>query len=261
MDELKNCSSCSKENYNMIPITRVIEKLNSLFAMNDLDSVGRLLDYWETEARNLRDDRGLLEILNEEIGYFRRVGKGDKALNAVNEAFEIIEKLNIGDTVSSATVYLNGATTMKAFGKAKEAIFYYKKTAEIYDRELDEYDYKMAALYNNMSSAFSDLGERAICEECCFKAIEILEHNERCNGEIAVTLVNLAHLYHESDPFDERIYEFMDKAWELLVSNENEQDGNFAFLCSKCAPSFGFFGYFEKEAELKKLTEKIYARS
>lgn len=245
----------------MIPITRVIEKLNSLFAMNDLDSVGRLLDYWETEARNLRDDRGLLEILNEEIGYFRRVGKGDKALNAVNEAFELIERLNVGDTVSSATVYLNGATTMKAFGKAKEAILYYKKTAEIYDRELDEYDYKMAALYNNMSSAFSDIGERAICEECCFKAIEILEHNERCNGEIAVTLVNLAHLYHESDPFDERIYEFMDKAWELLVSNENEQDGNFAFLCSKCAPSFGFFGYFEKEAELKKLTEKIYARS
>ncbi len=129
------------------------------------------------------------------------------------------------------------------------------------DRDLDEYDYKMAALYNNMSSAFSDLGERAVCEECCFKAIEILEHNAGCNGEIAVTLVNLAHLYHEEDPFDERIYEFMDKAWELLISDENEQDGNFAFLCSKCAPSFGFFGYFEKEAELKKLTEKIYALS
>lgn len=261
MDELKNCSSCSKENYNMVPIDRVIEKLNKLFAINDLDSVGRLLEYWENEARYLKDDRGLLEILNEEIGYFRRVNKGDQALRAVNEAFEIIDRLGLGDTVSSATVYLNGATTMKAFGKAREAIGYYKKTAEIYDRELDENDYKIAALYNNMSSAFSDLGEKAICEECCFKAIEILEHNENCNGEIAVTLVNLAHLYHESDPFDERIYEFMDKAWDLLISDENPQDGNFAFLCSKCAPSFGFFGYFEKENELKKLSEKIYALS
>ena len=50
----------------------------------------------------------------------------------------------------------------------------------------------------------------------------------------------------------------MDEAWEMLMSADNVQDGDFAFICSKCYPSFGFFGYFEREAELRALTEKIY---
>ena len=255
---IENCS-CSNENYNGIPTARISEKLNGLFSVNDLDSVGRLLEYWEREARNIGDTRGLLEMLNEEIGYFRRISDSEKGLSAVYEAFDIIESLGISGTVSSATVYLNGATTLKAFGKAREAMPYYEKAGSIYERELDPNDYKIAVYYNNISSAYNDLGDYDKCEECCYRAIEILKGNSGCLGEIAVTLVNIAHLYHERDPFDERIYEIMDKAWDCLTSDKNVHDGNFAFLCSKCYPSFGFFGYFEKEAELKKLTEKIYA--
>ena len=51
----------------------------------------------------------------------------------------------------------------------------------------------------------------------------------------------------------------MDKAWDCLKSDKNEHNGDFAFFCSKCYPSFGFFGYFERESELKALSEKIYA--
>jgi hypothetical protein len=50
----------------------------------------------------------------------------------------------------------------------------------------------------------------------------------------------------------------MECAWTLLSSDENEHDGNFAFLCSKCYPSFGYFGYFDYENKLKALVEKIY---
>lgn len=256
---MNNNCSCSNENYNYIPIARITEKLNSLFAINDLDSVGRLLDYWDSEARNLGDKKGLLEILNEEIGYFRRTSDAKKGLAAVYEAFEIIDILGIDNSISSATIYLNGATTMKSFGKAQEAMPYYEKAGNIYERELDPNDYKLAVFYNNISSAYNDLGDRLKCEECCYKAIEILKNNDGCLGEIAVTLINIAHLYHEQDPFDERIEDIINKAWDCLVSDKNILDGNFAFLCSKCYPSFGFFGYFEKEAELKALTEKIYA--
>ena len=87
-----NCTSCSKESYKTIPLSRVFDKLNALFAKNDLDGVGKTLDFWENEARSLNDRRGLLEILNEKIGYFRRTLEKEKALFAVNEAFELIEK-------------------------------------------------------------------------------------------------------------------------------------------------------------------------
>jgi hypothetical protein len=75
---------------------------------------------------------------------------------------------------------------------------------------------------------------------------------------MAVTWINIAHLYYDQDPFDERIYEIMDTAWELLNSPKNMLDGDFAFICSKCYPSFEFFGYFERGAELKALAERLY---
>lgn len=253
-----NCTSCSKESYKVIPLARVFDKLNEQFSRNDLQGAGRTLDFWESEARSLGDDRGLLEILNEKIGFYRRTADEKKALSAISEAFNLIEKKGVGDPISSGTIYLNGATTMKAFGKAGASMVYYEKAKAIYESHLEADDYRLAALYNNLSSAYKDLGDYLNAEMSCFKAIDILGEKDDCLGEIAVSLINVAHIYYDQDPLDERIYEMMDKAWEHLTSDKNEHDGDFAFICSKCYPSFGFFGYFEKEAELKALSEKIY---
>jgi tetratricopeptide (TPR) repeat protein len=201
----------------------------------------------------------LLEILNEKIGLYRRTLEKDKAYAAIEEAFTLIDTNEIADRASIGTIYVNGATTMKAFGRIEEAIHYYKKAEEIYESLISENDYRYAALYNNMSSAYKDIGDFLKCEALCYKALDILKKSDRYNGEIAVTLINLSHLYHDNDPFDERIYSLMDDAWKRLTSDDNVHDGNFAFFCSKCYPSFGFFGYFEREAELKALMEKIYA--
>jgi tetratricopeptide (TPR) repeat protein len=258
-EKIIKCKGCSKESYDIVPIARIISKLDEFFATNDLCAVGRLLEYWEREARNLGDKRGLIEILNEEIGYYRRTSDKEKALAAVKEAFELVDELDCADTESSGTLYLNGATTMKAFGLAAESLEYYKKAKEIYDRHLSPNDYKMAAFYNNISSAYVDLGDVVSAEECCNIAIEILKKHSGCEGEIAVTLINLAHMYHNVDPCDEKIYDNVDKAYQILKSYSGKYDGNFAFLCSKCYPSFGFFGYFEYEMEIRTLTEKIYA--
>ncbi len=259
LNENLNCKTCSKESYAKVPVARVIEKLDELFSRNNLSAVGRLLEYWENEARILKDDRGLLEILNEEIGYFRRTGEKEKGIAAVNEAFSLINKNDVSDTVTAGTVYLNGATTMKAFGMAREAMPYYELAREIYVSKLEPNDYKLAAFYNNISSAYKDIGDLKNAEAACYTALEILEGRDGYLGEIAVTLINIAHLYHDQDPLDERIYTLMDKAWESLSSDKNTHDGNFAFICSKCYPSFEYFGYFERLAELKKLTESIYA--
>ncbi len=259
LEEIIKCQGCSKESYDTIPTSRIMSKLDELFDKNDLDSVGKLLEYWDREARNLGDVRGLLEILNEEIGYFRRTSNEERALNAVKEAFEIIESQGLDNTESSGTIYLNGATTMKAFGKAAQAMEYYEKAKRIYEGCLEPTDYKLAAYYNNVSSAYIDTGDRESAQKACLKAIDILELRGDCRGEIAVTLVNLAHIYYENDPCDERIYDNMEKAWELLMCEDNVRDGSFAFLCSKCCPSFAYFGYFDYEKQLKELTERIYA--
>ena len=54
-------------------------------------------------------------------------------------------------------------------------------------------------------------------------------------------------------------YDIVEEAWKELDPEHNELNGEFAFLCSKCYPSFGFFGYFDYENRLRELVEKIYA--
>ena len=257
----ENCPTCSKESYDIVPIARVMQKLDSHFAKNDLDGAGRLLEYWDREARVLNDRRALLEILNEKIGYFRRTANEERALLSVQEAFSLIDELSLSESESAATVYLNGATTMKAFHKTADAMKYYFKAKEIYDRTIPCDDYRLATYYNNISSAYKELGEVQKAEEACFSAISILERSAQFLGEIAVTHVNLAHLYYDIDNLDERVYEHMDIAWDLLNSEKNIHDGHFAFLCSKCYPSFGFFGYFDYEKRLKAFVEAIYERA
>ena len=225
-----NCTSCSKESYKTIPLNRVFDKLNDLFSRNDLAGVGKTLDFWESEARSLGDERGLLEILNEKIGYYRRTGDEQKGTAAISEAFELIEKRGVGDPISSGTIYLNGATTMKAFGKAQAAMIYYEKARALYESHLGTKDYRLAALYNNVSSAYKDIGDYLSAEMSCIKAIDILDGKEDCLGEIAVSLINLAHVYYDQDPLDERIYGIMDKAWDHLKSDKNRLDGDFAFI-------------------------------
>lgn len=258
MEKDFECTSCSKESYNIVPIARILERIDALFARDDLEAVRRVLDYWDAEARRLNDERGLLEILNEKIGFYRRTNEKELALNAVKTAFELIDKLGLYGLESSGTIYLNGATTMKAFGEVDSAMSYYDKAREIYQNTLSDNDFRLAAFYNNVSSAYKEIGETQKCEESCLKAISILENIGGFLGEMAISHINLAHLYYDVDNFDDRIYSEMDKAWELLSDSRNAHDGNFAFVCSKCHPSFAFFGYFEYETRLKAIVKEIY---
>ncbi len=257
-DKEVKCKSCSKEIVDRVPIIRVISKLDECFSRNDLSGAKALLEHWESEARHMDDTRGLLEILNEEIGFYRRTNDSEKGLSTVNEALDILEHLS--ENISIGTIYINCATTMKAFGLAKDSIAYYEKAKSIYEKYGAD-SFNLAALYNNMASAFAELNEFSKAENSYRKAIEILTQDVTNFGEIAVSYVNLAHLYYDRDPFDDRAYSSMDTAWEYLMNKENRHDGNYAFVCSKCAPSFAFFGYFLQEKELIKISEEIYERS
>lgn len=263
MSEEKCC--CCKEPLGTIPILRIIEKLDACFARNDMDEAGRLLDYWEKEARALNDNRGLSEILSEQIGYFRKVGNKQRGLEAVDSALALLACEDTADSVSNATIYLNCATTMKAFGKAQEAMPYYLRAKDTFEKLLPQNDFRLAGLYNNMATALADLQKFDEARECYNKAITVLK-GKSVYGELAVTYVNLAHLtYDEAEAkqtaCDDEVDGLLDSAWQCLDNPDAPRDGNYAFICSKCAPSFGFFGFFMQKQELEKRAQEIYANN
>jgi tetratricopeptide (TPR) repeat protein len=243
-----------------IPVGRITEKLDELFSRNDLSGAEAVLDYWDSEARKIGDIRGLVTVLSEKVGLYRRLGYSEKGLESCENALSTLDDLEIRDTVSGATVILNCATTMKAFGKAEEALPLYEEAKKVFENSPDVTHFLLAGLYNNTATAYSELGMIREAEELYLKAVDKLK-SKGVYGEIAVSYVNLAVMLADADPFDVRAYEYMDMAEELLLSESLPHDGNYAFICSKCFPAFSRFGYFVTAEELEKRSKDIYERN
>ncbi len=270
-DDLKfnfGCASCGYKNVSddtplgRIPVNRIIENLDSLFDKNDLAGAGRLLDYWRNEARVLRDKQGELTIASEQMGYFRKTLDKERAEESVARGLELIEELGVGNTVSSATIYLNAATTMKAFGNADKAIELYEKTRSIYNEKLSPDDLLFGGFYNNFGLALTDLGRFDDAEKAYLSALDVVLSSKEGKLDGAITYVNMAHLYEDWErKTHEDISLCLDNAYGLLSSPTIDRNGYCAFVMSKCAPSFRYFGRESIASELEKISEELYERA
>ncbi len=241
-----------------VPVRRIIEKLDSFFDVNDMKGAGDFLRRWETEAKELGDRRGEISIQNELMGYYRKQGMKDEALAASERALYLIEREEIAETVSAATVYLNAATVYKAFGMPSEALELYEKTSAIYGENLGGDDPLVAGLYNNSALALCDLGRCEEAEDLFIKAAAItLQNCAKCDE--AITYVNMAHMYETWRGADcPETCECMASAREILDSPETPRDPYYAFVASKCAPSFEHFGDGEYAKILSERSGAIY---
>ncbi len=269
LEDLKfnfGCASCGYKHQDpegpigTISVSRVIEKLDELFSCNDMVGAGRLLDYWRNEAVSLRDKRGELSVVNEQLGYFRKTGEMGKAMEAVNRSLALIEELDVWDTVSSATIFLNAATTLKAFGRSEEALPLYENTMAIYKENLPADDLRFGGFYNNYALALTDLGRYQEAEDCYNAALEIVLPDEKGRLDGAVTYVNMAHLYEVWEAKTQNIPSCLEKGLDILNDEGIEQNGYYAFVLSKCAPSYKHFGFSAEGDEIARLSEEIYAR-
>ena len=57
---------------------------------------------------------------------------------------------------------------------------------------------------------------------------------------------------------EEKVNEYLDVA-ENIFENYPKRDGYYAFVCEKCASTFGYYGRFLYEKELKARAEEIYS--
>lgn len=258
---IKNCRSCSKEQVEKINVQRFVEKLDGYFERNDIKGAFNHFQYWEREAKILKDNKGLLSILNEEIGFYRRTNDKENGIKAVNEAITIIEENDFATNLSVATIYVNAATTMKAFDMADKSLSYFNFAEKIYldNGKKDSYDY--AALLNNKAAALCDLEMFSEAENCYNKAIEILKIEGNHDGDIAISLVNMAQLiFQRSAKAYQEIENTLDLAWEYINSTRQIRDWSYAFVLSKCAPSFRFFKREEEANALEEVAKEIYGK-
>ena len=247
------------EKAGSVDVRRFIEKLDKCFMTNDLAAAEKLISDRAAEAESVGDDRGLLTILNEGLGFYRRTNDFDKAMDCIDKVVALIDKVGVQRKVSGATIYVNLATTMKAFGRASEGLKYYDMAESVYLDNGMEASYEYSALLNNRASALSELKRYDEAELNLMIAIDILKADGKHDGEVAVALINLAHVVYDRDDGDtDRVEKLLDEAWEYINSDRQPHDANYAFIISKCAPSLKYFDRADEAEALLAVAKVIY---
>ena len=80
--------------------------------------------------------------------------------------------------------------------------------------------------------------------------------------DCAATYVNMAHLFEawhgaECEDIEKNLF----NALEIINGEDAPRDSYYAFVLSKCAPSFEYFGFFADAHEMKERSDKIYERA
>lgn len=257
---MEKCSSCSKENtHGLININRFIDKLDNLLKENKLtESLNHIL-YWKKEAIENGDERGLLTILNELVGLSRRLNDKPLATNAIDEILNLIDKLEINDLTSTATILINAATTLAHFNEFDNSIKLFNKAEDVFKNNHQENTYEYASLLNNKSCVLANNYEYSKSSNCILSAIKILEEIKHHDGDIALSYLNLAHvLYNDDSNCTDKVEELLDLAWEKINSSDIIHNGNYAYLLSKCVYSYKYFKRDVEALALEEVIKEIY---
>lgn len=255
------CPFTTPGSIERIPVKRIFEKLDSFFAKNDTDSAEKHLKYWIEEAKRAGDSEGMLSLVNEQIGLYRKLGRELEAFEASNDALALIDRTNLGGSVTEATTLINIATAFKAFGMASDSIPLYEKAKEIYEKELYSDDSRLGGLYNNMALALAECRDFKRAGALFEKAVSVMKKLYGKEAELAITYCNLADLAAAENSLSdcsEAVKDCLEKAMAYFDTPSLPRDGHYAYAAEKCAPTFIHYGFSEYGNELAARAVKIY---
>lgn len=257
------CPFCKPDQIETISVDRVIEKLDEYLHKNDYASAERHLRYWLCEAEAHGDSRGALTVLNEQVGLYRKLSREQEAMQACAQALQTAKVCNLDGSVTMGTTLVNVATAYKAFGRAQEAIPLYGQAQAIYETNLPPDDARLGGLYNNAALAYAECGDYGEAERLYESALRVMTANGSLL-EMAITHCNMADLVNArvgTEAGEAEIAAHLERAESLLFDSAVVQNGYAAFVYEKCAPTFGYYGYFLTRQELEKRARELYERS
>lgn len=246
-----------------VPQGRIIEKMNYYMGKNDYAGAERHLLYWLNEAKLGNDLQGELMIRNELVGHFRKTGNRAGAFENAQAALKLVDKLGFKNDKSAGVTYINVATAYNAFGENEKSIEVFSMAQSAFENMKNPDIELLGGLYNNMALTLVALNRFEEAFLYYDKALQSMQKVKNGELECAITYLNMADAYNISLGQEEaecKVFELLDKAYELLNTPDVPKNGYYAFVCEKCAPSFSFYGYFAAANELNQRAKEIYER-
>jgi len=247
------------ERVSPVPLQRIAEKTDAYMGRRDFAGAERHLRYWLEEARAGNDRRGAFSLWNELMGFYRKQGAQEKAMEAARNALGLVDEV---DRVSAGTCYVNCGTVCDAFGMPERALELFEQAKALYEENLPEGDPRLGGLYNNMALALVALRRWGEAYELYRRALGVMSGAPNGALEQAITYLNMADAVEAEHGFEKGeavIGQYLEQAAALLDEPSLPRSGYYAFVCEKCAPGFDHYGWFAYAAELKERYEAIYA--
>lgn len=270
-----------------VPQRRIIDKMDEYMSRRDYNGAERHLLYWLEEAKLGGDLQGQLMLRNELVGHYRKTGQKEPAMESAAKALDLLRELDMENTITAGTTYVNIATACGAFGDHERAIRLFEKARAAYESSSQTETQLLGGLYNNMALTCTELGR---CEEALAlyeKAADLMGRVPDGGLEQAITYLNMANTVEVQlglEAGEQQINALVERAEELLEAKgeellgkgeaaltdgtdlramkqeERARLGYYAFVCEKCAPTFAYYGYFMTAESLTERSEELVKR-
>ena len=246
-----------------VPQQRIIEKMDEYMSRRDYAGAERHLLYWLEEAKLGKDLRGQLMLRNELVGHYRKTGQKEPAMESAREAIELLSLLDMENSISAGTTYVNIATACNAFGEYDRSMEMFLKARTVYEKSPHTEPQLLGGLYNNMALTCTALAQKEEAkysaasfekiQELYQQALELYEKAllimaEVPDGELeqAITYLNMANTVEAQEGMEEgesRICELVEKAEGLIEAKSEELLGKDDTLLAN-QPDDGPTAYF-----------------
>ena len=238
-------------------VRAVIDRLDRLFAREDLSGARALLENALRQAEAENDPLSAISLCNELMGFERQYGSLPQARAAAENALSLLETAGLADSRPAAMVCLNAATVMKRCGDNDAAATLYARAEALFLRHYMAGAPEFAGLYNNMAALYLDTGDYEKAEYYYERAASLLRRTKK-DCDLSVTYWNLAILYNRWQPLSEKSARSAETALQILNAAPR-RDAYYYYTCRKCAGAAAELGYFEVQRELNERADAFYA--
>lgn len=175
-------------------LQRYLSELDQLLVQGDPERVDSYIKQILEQAQSEGDHAAELSIINEQMGYYRSVGRMEDAVQATLAAAALLKQPGVRSTPAYGITLINIATVHRAAGDSRRALDFYREADAALSECLPSGDPYFAGLYNNMSLAWQEMGQVEPAKECLRKALAILVSCPGQEAEAAIAHTNLALL-------------------------------------------------------------------
>lgn len=202
-------------------------ELDRLFKTGTLQEAEQFLTSAMERARTDGDLPALLAVANELGGIFRVTGRFGEAQKIYGAALELVGKLGLHNTEQHATTLLNMASIYTEMNDPAEALKLDEQAEKILISAGMTEDYRMAALYNNMSHALEKAGQQEAALDRARRSLSIIRKLKGNDTELATSYTTLGIRCSKAGRHAEAA-EYLAAAVKLYSSQPGKPDVHYA---------------------------------